>query len=53
MADALSTEAAAVTASDVVRTLLAEAVTARQSDCSKGHRGPVKARACGHCGRQV
>jgi len=53
MAAALSTEAAAVSASDVVRTLLAEAATARQSDCAGGHLGPVKASACGHCGRHI
>lgn len=52
MAAASTTDAVKVTQSDVYRTLLAEAVTARSRDCATAHRGPVAAGACcGHCGR--
>ena len=53
MAGALSTDAVTVTASDVVRTLLAEALGGRRRDCGRGHVGPVAGGVCGHCGRLV
>ena len=51
MAGAATTDAAAVTQSDVYRTLLAEAMTGRVRECTPAHRGPVGGGACGHCGR--
>lgn len=53
MAAASTTDAVEVTQSDVYRTLLAEAVTARGRDCASSHRGPVRSGMCGHCGRQA
>jgi hypothetical protein len=50
IAAALSTEDAKVTASDVYRTLLTEAVTARRRACTPSHKGPVKDQICANCG---
>lgn len=51
MAEALSTQEAAVSTSDVYRTLLSEAMRSRMLGCSRGHVGPIRSQACGHCGR--
>lgn len=42
--------AGGTTVSDVVRTLMAEALAARRAGCAHRHRGPVTAGVCAHCG---
>ena len=51
IAGVLTSEEVTVTASDVYRTLLAEAMAARAAACARSHVGPLRAGACGHCGR--
>lgn len=50
MAAAQTTPDDEMPASKVVRSLLAEALTARVRECGRGHQGPIRDAVCAHCG---